>query len=175
MKLTFVDTGGLRPRLMYTALSALDLWSARAVFVVFVVLTASCSITFDRNVKVVDSDFFYSNICEIDTATKDFKVIGERAHICLFYDDYVVNCEKQAKIFNEVALRYSPYMNFYALSVTQNPLLAEILTIRRDDKLPQIGIFPPKRQFEIIKCNGNVMDYKTLSEYLEYAFGINTF
>ena len=136
---------------------------------------SSCAITFNRHVEVVDTEYFYENICSIDTAKKDFKVIGEKPHICLFYDDYVVNCEKQAKIFNEVATRYSAYMNFYAVDVTKNLHLAEILTIRRDDKLPQIGIFPPKRQFEIIKCNGNVMDYNTLSQYLEYAFGINTF
>ena len=138
-------------------------------------MNVSCSIAFDKNVKVIDADFFYENVCSIDTAAKDFKVAGEKPHICLFYDDYVVNCEKQAKIFNEIAVRYSPYMNFYAVNVTQNQLLAEILTIKRGDKLPQIGIFPPKRQFEIIKCNGNVMDYKTLSGYLEYAFGINPF
>ena len=144
-------------------------------FLLVFLLFASCSISFNRNVQVVDTEYFYENICSIDTVTKDFKVIGEKPHICLFYDDYVVNCEKQAKIFNEISVKYSAYMNFYAVNVTKNSLLAEILTIKKDDKLPQIGIFPPKRQFEIIKCNGNVMDYNTLSKYLEYAFGINTF
>ncbi|MBQ5539786.1 MAG: hypothetical protein IIU03_06060 [Bacteroidales bacterium] len=144
-------------------------------FLLVFLLFASCSISFNRNVQVVDTEYFYENICSIDTVTKDFKVIGEKPHICLFYDDYVVNCEKQAKIFNEISVKYSAYMNFYAVNVTENSLLAEILTIKKDDKLPQIGIFPPKRQFEIIKCNGNVMDYNTLSKYLEYAFGINTF
>ena len=144
-------------------------------FLLIVLLLSSCSISFNRNVQVVDTEYFYENICSIDTVTKDFKVIGEKPHICLFYDDYVVNCEKQAKIFNEISVKYSAYMNFYAVNVTENSLLAEILTIKKDDKLPQIGIFPPKRQFEIIKCNGNVMDYNTLSKYLEYAFGINTF
>lgn len=144
-------------------------------FLLVFLLFASCSISFNRNVQVVDTEYFYENICSIDTVTKDFKVIGEKPHICLFYDDYVVNCEKQAKIFNEISVKYSAYMNFYAVNVTKNSLLAEILTIKKDDKLPQIGIFPPKRQFEIIKCNGIVMDYNTLSKYLEYAFGINTF
>ena len=144
-------------------------------FLLVFLLFASCSISFNRNVQVVDTEYFYENICSIDTVTKDFKVIGEKPHICLFYDDYVVNCEKQAKIFNEISVKYSAYMNFYSVNVTENSLLAEILTIKKDDKLPQIGIFPPKRQFEIIKCNGNVMDYNTLSKYLEYAFGINTF
>ncbi|MBQ5451392.1 MAG: hypothetical protein VZQ51_03425 [Bacteroidales bacterium] len=144
-------------------------------FLLVFLLFASCSISFNRNVQVVDTEYFYENICSIDTVTKDFKVIGEKPHICLFYDDYVVNCEKQAKIFNEISVKYSAYMNFYAVNVTENSLLAEILTIKKDDKLPQIGIFPPKRQFEIIKCNGIVMDYNTLSKYLEYAFGINTF
>ena len=144
-------------------------------FLLIVLLLSSCSISFNRNVQVVDTEYFYENICSIDTVTKDFKVIGEKPHICLFYDDYVVNCEKQAKIFNEISVKYSAYMNFYAVNVTENSLLAEILTIKKDDKLPQIGIFPPKRQIEIIKCNGNVMDYNTLSKYLEYAFGINTF
>lgn len=144
-------------------------------FLLVFLLLSSCSISFNRNVQVVDTEYFYENICSIDTVTKDFKVIGEKPHICLFYDDYVVNCEKQAKIFNEISVKYSAYMNFYAVNVTENSLLAEILTIKKDDKLPQIGIFPPKRQFEIIKCNGNVMDYNTLSKYLEYAFGINTF
>ena len=144
-------------------------------FLLVFLLFASCSISFNRNVQVVDTEYFYENICSIDTVTKDFKVIGVKPHICLFYDDYVVNCEKQAKIFNEISVKYSAYMNFYAVNVTENSLLAEILTIKKDDKLPQIGIFPPKRQFEIIKCNGNVMDYNTLSKYLEYAFGINTF
>lgn len=144
-------------------------------FLLVFLLFASCSISFNRNVQVVDTDYFYENICSIDTVTKDFKVIGVKPHICLFYDDYVVNCEKQAKIFNEISVKYSAYMNFYAVNVTENSLLAEILTIKKDDKLPQIGIFPPKRQFEIIKCNGIVMDYNTLSKYLEYAFGINTF
>lgn len=144
-------------------------------FLLVFLLFASCSISFNRNVQVVDTEYFYENICSIDTVTKDFKVIGVKPHICLFYDDYVVNCEKQAKIFNEISVKYSAYMNFYAVNVTKNSLLAEILTIKKDDKLPQIGIFPPKRQFEIIKCNGNVMDYNTLSKYLEYAFGINTF
>ena len=142
-------------------------------FLLVFLLFASCSISFNRNVQVVDTEYFYENICSIDTVTKDFKVIGEKPHICLFYDDYVVNCEKQAKIFNEISVKYSAYMNFYAVNVTKNSLLAGILTIKKDDKLPQIGIFPPKRQFEIIKCNGIVMD--TLSKYLEYAFGINTF
>lgn len=144
-------------------------------FLLVFLLFASCSISFNRNVQVVDTEYFYENICSIDTVTKDFKVIGVKPHICLFYDDYVVNCEKQAKIFNEISVKYSAYMNFYAVNVTENSLLAEILTIKKDDKLPQIGIFPPKRQFEIIKCNGIVMDYNTLSKYLEYAFGINTF
>jgi len=144
-------------------------------FLLVFLLLSSCSISFNRNVQVVDTEYFYENICSIDTVTKDFKVIGVKPHICLFYDDYVVNCEKQAKIFNEISVKYSAYMNFYAVNVTENSLLAEILTIKKDDKLPQIGIFPPKRQFEIIKCNGNVMDYNTLSKYLEYAFGINTF
>lgn len=144
-------------------------------FLLVFLLFASCSISFNRNVQVVDTEYFYENICSIDTVTKDFKVIGVKPHICLFYDDYVVNCEKQAKIFNEISVKYSAYMNFYAVNVTKNSLLAEILTIKKDDKLPQIGIFPPKRQFEIIKCNGIVMDYNTLSKYLEYAFGINTF
>lgn len=145
-------------------------------FLLVFLLMSSCSISFNRNVQVVDTEYFYENICSIDTVTKDdFKVIGVKPHICLFYDDYVVNCEKQAKIFNEISVKYSAYMNFYAVNVTENSLLAEILTIKKDDKLPQIGIFPPKRQFEIIKCNGNVMDYNTLSKYLEYAFGINTF
>ena len=144
-------------------------------FLLVFLLFASCSISFNRNVQVVDTEYFYENICSIDTVTKDFKVIGVKPHICLFYDDYVVNCEKQAKIFNEISVKYSAYMNFYAINVTENSLLAEILTIKKDDKLPQIGIFPPKRQFDIIKCNGNVMDYNTLSKYLEYAFGINTF
>ncbi|MBR4678908.1 MAG: hypothetical protein IKO99_12985 [Bacteroidales bacterium] len=144
-------------------------------FLLVFLLFASCSISFNRNVQVVDTEYFYENICSIDTVTKDFKVIGEKPHICLFYDDYVVNCEKQAKIFNEISVKYSAYMNFYAVNVTKNSLLAGILTIKKDDKLPQIGIFPPKRQFEIIKCNGIVMDYNTLSKYLEYAFGINTF
>ncbi len=144
-------------------------------FLLVFLLFASCSISFNRNVQVVDTEYFYENICSIDTVTKDFKVIGVKPHICLFYDDYVVNCEKQAKIFNEISVKYSAYMNFYAVNVTKNSLLAGILTIKKDDKLPQIGIFPPKRQFEIIKCNGNVMDYNTLSKYLEYAFGINTF
>ena len=144
-------------------------------FLLVFLLFASCSISFNRNVQVVDTEYFYENICSIDTVTKDFKVIGEKPHICLFYDDYVVNCEKQAKIFNGISVKYSAYMNFYAINVTENSLLAEILTIKKDDKLPQIGIFPPKRQFEIIKCNGIVMDYNTLSKYLEYAFGINTF
>ena len=144
-------------------------------FLLVFLLFASCSISFNRNVQVVDTEYFYENICSIDTVTKDFKVIGEKPHICLFYDDYVVNCEKQEKIFNEISVKYSAYMNFYAVNVTKNSLLAGILTIKKDDKLPQIGIFPPKRQFEIIKCNGIVMDYNTLSKYLEYAFGINTF
>lgn len=133
----------------------------------------SCSISFNNFVQVVDTEYFYENICSIDTALKDFKVIGEKPHICFFYDDYVVNCEKQAKIFNEVASKYSPYMNFYAVNVSENAVLAEILTISHGEKLPQIGIFPPKRQFEIIKCNGNLMDYNTLSQYLENTFGIS--
>jgi hypothetical protein len=64
-------------------------------------------------------------------------------------------------------------MNFYAVNVSENAVLAEILTISHGEKLPQIGIFPPKRQFEIIKCNGNLMDYNTLSQYLENTFGIS--
>ena len=145
----------------------------RIVFSLIILFCVSCSISFNNFVQVVDTEYFYENICSIDTVTKDFKVIGEKPHICRFYDDYVVNCEKQAKIFNEVAAKYSSYMNFYAVNVSENAVLAEILTITHGEKLPQIGIFPPKRQFEIIKCNGNLMDYNTLSQYLENTFGIS--
>ena len=142
---------------------------------VLILLLASCSISFNKNVLEIDEAFFYENVCNIDTVEKDFKVIGIRPHICFFYVDNVVDCKKQAEIFNSVAVFYSAYMDFYAVNVKENNVLAEILSIKRDDKLPQIGIFPPKRQFEIIKCNGNVMDYNTLTQYLEYAFGINSF
>lgn len=140
------------------------------VFFIFLVTTLmSCQIEFADTVQVVDQEYFEKNICILDVKNQDFKVLGDKPHIIMFYDDYVTNCRKESSVFNYVSAKY-PDFKFYAINVSDNDQLIRKLGVKGRPMLPFLGFFSLNEKYQLEYLNGNLPDTTQLSNSIKKNF-----